>query len=294
MDVWKRRFRPPPTYSPPSNRTKTTAMILPPKTRFRLALFGAAICLSTAGPASAVVLASDNFNYPEGTFVTDAWNGGTGWNGAWRDSSGTATYDPAIGADGRLHTESASTGDRHKGAIRTLSNSYDVASNGPLWGSVSMSVTNVGETGQYAWLSFVNGTTEQYRFGRYENSNTNWGLQIGNAAVNFVGGTTPGSTVVIGEAVRLLFQMEFVDGNTIYNLWVNPAGSTEGDLGTPDATITSAGSPVFDGIRLQSRASATFDDVILGTTFADVIPEPSSMMLGVLGSGLLLIRKRRD
>lgn len=269
-------------------------MILPSKTRFRLALLGAAICLSAAGSASAAIIASDHFNYSEGAFTTDAWNGGTGWNGAWRDSSGTATYDPAIGADGRLHTESISTGDRHKGAIRTFSTPYDVASNGPLWGTVSISVTNMGETGQYAWLSFVNGNTEQFRFGRYETSNTNWGVQVGNAAVNFAGGTTPGSTVVLDQAARLVFKMEYVGGNTIYNLWVNPTASAEGDLGTPDASITRAGSPVFDGIRLQSRASATFDDFVLGTNFADVVPEPSSMMLGLLGSGLLLIRKRRD
>jgi len=271
-------------------------MILPPKTRSRLAFLGAAISLSIVSSASAAVLASDHFNYQEGTFITDAWNGGTGWSGAWRDNSTTATYDPAIGADGRLHTESANTGDRHKGVIRTLSDSYNVATDGTLWGSVSMSVTNVGETGQYAWVSFMNMSngSEQFRIGRYETSNTNWGVQVGNASGNFAGGTTSGSTVVLGENVRLLFKMEYVGGNTIYNLWVNPAGSAEGDLGTPDATITRAGSLTFDGIRLQSRAGATFDDFVLGTTFADVVPEPSSMMLGVLGSALLLIRKRRD
>lgn len=254
-----------------------------------LALLGVAITLSTAVSASAAVLASDVFNYTAGNFSTDAWNGGTGWTGAWRDSSNNATYDPAIGTDGRLHTESASINDRHKGAVRTLSDSYSVADDGTLWGSVSISVNTVGESGQYAWLSFMNGTTEQFRFGRHEATNTHWGLQ---ASTN-VAGTSPGSTIVFGQIDTLVFKMQYVGTNTVYSLWVNP-GSTEGDLGTPDSTLTRAGSLPFDGIRLQSRASATFDNFTLGTTFADVVPEPSTSLLGLVGSCLLLIRKRRS
>lgn len=254
----------------------------------RLALLGATLTFLTTGPTFAVVLASENFDYPEGNFSTGAWNGGSGWNGAWTDSSSSATYDPTIGADGRLHTESASTSDRHKGILRSLSSPHDVATSGTLWGSVSVSVTNIGETSNYAWVSFMNGTAEPFRFGRHDSTNSNWGLQ---SSTN-VPGTTSNSTIVFGEAATLVFKLEYIGGNTIYSLWVNPA-STEGDLGTPDATLTRAGSLSFDGIRLQSRASATFDDFYLGTTFADVIPEPSSAMLGFLGSSLLLIRKRR-
>ncbi|MBK1816488.1 PEP-CTERM sorting domain-containing protein [Luteolibacter yonseiensis] len=254
----------------------------------RLAILAAAIILPTAGAASAAVLASDVFNYPAGTFSTDAWNGGTGWSGAWRDSSNNATYDPSIGTDGRLHTESANAADRHKGVVRTLSDSYNVAEDGTLWASVSMSVNSVGETGQYAWLSFMNGTAEPFRFGRHDATNTHWGLQ---ASTN-VPGTSPGSTIVFGRIDTLLFKMEYVGGNTIYSLWVNPTGS-ETDLGTPDSTLTRAGSLVFDGIRMQSRASATFDDFTLGTTFSDVVPEPSSLLMAVSGSLLLLSRKRR-
>jgi hypothetical protein len=255
----------------------------------RLALMGAAIILPTTGSGFAAVLASDVFNYPAGAISADAWSGGTGWSGAWRDNSTTVTYDPVIGPDGRLHTESASTVDRHKGVIRTLADSYNVADEGTLWASVSMSVSTVGETSQYAWLSFMNGaSTEQFRIGRHEATNTHWTLQ---ASTNVVG-TSPGSTIVLGRVDTLLFKMEYVGTNTVYSLWINPS-STEGDLGTPDSTITRAGSLTFDGIRMQSRASATFDNFTLGTTFADVVPEPSSTLLGVMGSTLLLVRRRR-
>jgi hypothetical protein len=255
-----------------------------------LALLGAAMIFATTGSASAAVLASDVFNYAAGNFSTDAWNGGTGWRDAWRDNSSNAPYDPSIGSDGRLHTESASIADRHKGVIRTLSDSYNVADDGTLWASASISVSTIGETGQYAWLSFMSGaTTEQFRIGRHEATNTHWGLQ---ASTN-IPGTSPGSTITLGQIDTLLFKIQYVGGNTVYSLWVNPA-STESGLGTPDSTITRAGSLTFDGIRMQSRASATFDNFTLGTTFSDVVPEPSSALLGLMGCGLLLMRKRRS
>lgn len=261
-----------------------------PNRQSPLALLGAAMIFSTTSSSYAAVLASDVFNYAAGAFSTDAWNGGTGWSGAWRDNSSNATYDPTIGSDGRLHTESASTADRHKGVIRTLADSYNVADDGTLWASVSISVSTIGETSQYAWLSFMNGaTTEPFRIGRHEATNTHWGLQ---ASTN-IPGTSPGSTIVLGQADTLVFKMQYIGGNTVYSLWVNP-GSSESGLGTPDSTITRPGSLTFDGIRLQSRASATFDNFILGTTFSDVVPEPSSVMLGLVGSGLLLMRKRRS
>lgn len=269
---------------------KTSTMTHLPNKQSLLALLGVAITLTTSGSSSAAVLASDVFNYSAGTFSTDAWNGGIGWSGAWRDNSTNATYDPSIGSDGRLHTESASTADRHKGVIRTLSDSYNVADDGTLWASVSISVSTVGETSQYAWLSFMNGaTTEQFRIGRHEATNTHWALQ---ASTN-IPGTSPGSTIVLGQIDNLVFKMQYVGGNTVYSLWINP-GSTDGNLGTPDSTITRPGSLTFDGIRMQSRASATFDNFVLGTTFADVVPEPSSALLGLVGSVLLLIRKRRS
>ena len=262
-------------------------MIHKASSRFRQNLLVTGMAFSTTGPAFAAVIASDRFDYPTGPFSAESWNGGTGWDGAWRDSSNNAAYDPSVGSDGRLHTESESTVDRHKGAVRTLSNSYNVATDGTLWGSVSISVTNIGETSQYAWLSFMNGSAEQFRFGRHDATNTKWGLQAGTN----VPGSTPASDVIFGAAAKLVFKMEYIEGNTIYSLWINPE-SAEGDLGVADATLTRPGSMAFDGIRLQSRASATFDDFVIGTAFSDVIPEPSSAMLAVLAGSLLLVRRR--
>jgi hypothetical protein len=264
----------------------------------RRALLGAVITFSTAGSAFATVLASDHFDYPAGTFSADAWNGGSGWSAPWTDVSGTATYDPAIGGDGRLHTESLSTADRHKGVLRSFSSTYNTSTSGTLWGNVSISISATGETTDYAWLSFTEGTTEKFRFGRIQGQttgNTHWGLQGGAAgSSNSVVGTTINSLVTLGEAANLVYKIEYAGGNTLLSVWINPTAAAEGELGTADATFTQTGSVVFNGVRLQSRASATFDDFILGTSYADVIPEPSSAMLGVLGSSLLLIRKRRD
>lgn len=259
--------------------------------RPRILPLAAAFTLAALGSSQAAILVSENFNYPQGTFITDAWNGGSGWNGAWRDNSSNATYDPSIGADGRLHTESASAADRHKGVIRTFSNPLNVASSGTLWGTVSISVTSLGETGQYAWVSFMTGNTESFRYGRNENATTglNWGVQAGSTVV----GSTANSTVVLDTAATLVFKIEYVGGNTVHSLWVNP-GTTEAGLGTPDATVTANGSQIIDSIRMQSRASATFDNFVIGTTFNDVIPEPSTALLGLLGSGLLFVRRRNE
>lgn len=251
----------------------------------------AAIALTAGNQLHAAVLASENFNsYGQNNWSANSWNGGTGWSGAWTNTA-TDGYLPGIGSDGRLHTEgSVGNTTRHKGVLRSLSTTYNTSTTSTMWGSVSMSISNSGESGEYAYISFMNGGSEAFRFGRSGGEHAGfWGIEQGNVP----GVALTNAPVVLGDIVTLLFKIEYDGTNTIFSLWVNPTATAEGDLGTADATLSRNATFSFNGIRMQSRSNGTFDDFTLATTFAEAIPEPSSALLCILSSSLLLIRKRR-
>src|SRR5262245_21956266 len=55
-------------------------------TALRCVLAGVVLFVATARQAFSQVIASDNFNYPAGSFL-NGQNGGTGWGNAWSESS---------------------------------------------------------------------------------------------------------------------------------------------------------------------------------------------------------------
>jgi hypothetical protein len=77
-------------------------------------------------------------------------------------------------------------------------------------------------------------------------------------------------------------------------LWVDPVTET-GGFNAIDAAATLTGTFDKFGLRQASVTSAGdffIDDLVVATTFAEVVPEPAT--LGVLGmsAGLMLARRR--
>jgi len=254
----------------------------------RLAFLGAAMTLSSAGSAFSAIIASDNFSYAAGAYSADAWNGGTGWqNGSsWISTNAT---NPTVTSQGQLGINVPAS---HEGVRRTLGTSLDTTTSGTIWGSVDISFTeNSANNSSYGYISLLSGTSEVgFRFGRGNSSNY-WRVESlgpggSNADSDVLAKPNPTSATV-------LFKIEYDGTNSIASFYLDPTATTEAGLGVADATLTRAGGFTFDGIRLQAQSTGTFDNLILGNTFVDVIPEPSSAMLGLLGSSLLLIRKRR-
>jgi hypothetical protein len=95
------------------------------------------------------------------------------------------------------------------------------------------------------------------------------------------------------------------DGNSISNLWINP------DLNlttapTPDRTVTaSLNTGVNDNVKsifirtgLAGSGQANeidVDEIRVGTTWVDVVPEPgTAFLLGAVGIPVLLNRRHRE
>jgi MYXO-CTERM domain-containing protein len=95
----------------------------------------------------------------------------------------------------------------------------------------------------------------------------------------------------------LVYKIEFGAGTTTGNervsLFVNPALGTE--PATASASALDVGSFIFDRIRIQAGNgdSGSVDEIRFGTTYADVVPEPSAALMAALGVFSLVLRRRR-
>jgi hypothetical protein len=91
-------------------------------------------------------------------------------------------------------------------------------------------------------------------------------------------------------------------GNDQSALWINPDVSTFGSATAPAADVSvSNGNSVLDMQRLASftifqnsvnQPTGLIDDLRIGLTWADVVPEPSTSALGMLGLAMFWARAR--
>ncbi|MGD9873203.1 MAG: PEP-CTERM sorting domain-containing protein [Kiritimatiellia bacterium] len=225
--------------------------------------------LGLASAASASLITSDDFSYT-----------GTVSNGGWVGFSGAAM--PTV--DGSTAIGGAGDGD-----ARLV---YADQGSGAVFASVNLNITDVGTSGNSYLFGFSDGTLMEGRFGvQYVNAST---YNIGV----FGAGTAPlGSTMTLNVNQSYLITMMLDQANGIHSLWVDSDGT---DFATPDATTTIAASSGNDGFFLRQGdnwdngdASWTVDNLVAATTFAEVIPEPTTMALfGVAVGMLVLLRKR--
>lgn len=141
---------------------------------------------------------------------------------------------------------------------------------------------------------------------------TNFGLKIATGGGNF--GQALTTTAVPDSTTTLLVAKLDYGAATggLYTkptltLWINPTSGNEAaqGAGTSLTVTNSNGLGTVGGIRLSANAatsqnSGIFDEVRLGTSFADVVPtanpapEPASLGVVALGIGALLMRGRKQ
>jgi hypothetical protein len=100
----------------------------------------------------------------------------------------------------------------------------------------------------------------------------------------------------VGTPIRLVLEVTKSNSVTFgdWKLWVNPG---TGSFATPDTLGLSVS---FGGLSsLQSRGGnstgqASVANFVVGTTFADVVPEPTAAALFALGLGFAAARRRRS
>lgn len=249
--------------------------------RTKIATLLAALALASASfTAHAAVLASDDF---ETGHTTGDLNGqtaqGTGLTGNW---SAAAAFDIGAGLEG----SSGIVLDR-----TSFSSTLFATAN------LATAADNVDGVWYMSGLVKGSGTNlALFGVGLTDRGNITIGVSGGNYAIrqgsttNVFGTYTPDATVFL---VAKLINGAEASGADRVELWINPAGP-EGPADFSQ-TVSIFNATKVDQIVAGGGVSGfpAADDIVVGTTWDDVIPEPGSLALLGLGGLCLLGRGRR-
>ena len=249
------------------------------------------LCFATC--AHAVVLVSESFAYP--TNQLNGNNGGLGFSGAWQASGhfqvayGNLSIPNYAGTGNSMQFSSSYYTSLE--ARRNLTTTYG-ASNSDLWASFLLRVDILNA---YAGLNFAtSGQTFGGLFVGILGGPNGMGPPASTWGMDTAGGTgtvMSNVPVVYGRTNLLVVHMTTVaSGADRFDLYVNPPVNLPS---SPDATKTISNWS-FNKISIGTdNGTGVFDEIRLGTTYADVrpVPEPSCIVLVVVGGVFLLIRR---
>lgn len=249
------------------------------------------IALTGMSVSRAAVIASDDFNsYDDGNTTLDGGTGGTGFSSGWNVSN-------QINVTGGVLTTRPFNDPL---ATRTLS--APIADTGTLWISFDWGYTsapgandfsgltlfdNVGGDGDGGQRLFIGKDTRNVA----EDPTSFWGVTGGGISDTF-------TSVLSHDGMKTgVAKITMGTGATdTIELWVGATGSPVNVSGTADLTVSGFNIQGVETVRIlgDNITDSQFDNLIIGTTMADVdaIPEPSVLLLSGLGS-LLLLRRRR-
>ena len=243
-----------------------------------------AVAFALPGSLSAALSVYEPFSYTAATSL-GGQNGGTGFSGAWTSVTGTSTvsspslsYASLSGLGNRATTTAATATTQN----RSLS-----ASLGAVTGTTYISFLlrpDAATSAANAEFGLV-GTTASLFVGKASSGNTsNYLLDT----LSTSGGTQNASTTAFanGTAVLMVLRADFVGvGADTFKLFINPNGSTE--PGTADATKASYDLGTVGTIQFTGNLGFSIDELKIGSTYADVVPEPSTYAAGLAVAGLV-------
>lgn len=283
--------------------------------RFAMSTLATLAVLSWTAPANAVLLAWDNFETANPGELLNGQATGSGWTTSWtalsfftivetNNGGSTPTLGYARGpAQVGTGNRAVMIGDGGTGALDNVFSREFAATNTSIYFSVVVKQV----AGQDASSDFVQfNLTED---NDYHNSGSiGFGHTVDTSTIfarmrdgsNDAAATS--GTLTQGETYLLVGKLWKSAGTTASNfdrmsLYVNPNSLVEAS--NPFVTASrSSGINTMDMLlgriaRLDPGDQILFDELRIGTTFGDVVPEPASMSLVLGGAGLLLRRRRR-
>ena len=222
-----------------------------------LAALACAAILGSAALSQAGVIVSENFSYGDGGL--NGQNGGTGFGAnTWFNSNSSVTGGVAAGGGDSSSKRNFAAS---LGTTGTIWVRFD-------WGSSEAPA----EWNSYGGLTFYNGTsdggTESFLLGNpwaYAPTQTRWNISSGSGSPNTTIPNHPGMKSGVAKLDL---------GAGTVSMWVGAAGTTI-DVGrNPDASASGLNLANIQGIRINgysgNSASQNFDNLIIGTTVADV------------------------
>lgn len=266
----------------------------------------AALAFAFVAPASlrAALIAYEGFNY--GLADNAAIGTTSGWQQSASTVAGTAWQYDTSSLTIPFAGMSAATG----GALQ-IAGGGQTGFDTPGWGTLT-----VGTTYWYSFTLNTYGTTAgtagaytsspRGTFNIFTNTiNANnpqngFGINIANGgalnAGSATGGTAATGTIISSGGVYTILGRLVVDGagSATNTVWVNPANlaSLGSGASVSGSISTNATQAAFGGRSFGSSTGYRVDEIRIGTTLGDVVPEPSAAVLGLIGV-LGLVRRRR-
>lgn len=233
----------------------------------------------SSGAALASVVVHESFTYANGALAGN--NGGVGFGGTWTGGGSVA------GGVATMSTNVLGTRNLASAIVPTAGQSFYVGFN--------LSADPSAATSDFAGLAFLSAGADRLFLGMPFQRNV-YGIGVNGYA-------TVSSTVAASAVPSyLVAQVAF---NTLSNITINLYVDPVGPLGVADATYTGAflAAGNWDQLRIvNSNSSSTFDNIVIGTTLADVyspaasVPVPATLALAGLGLALMSVggaRRRR-
>lgn len=225
-----------------------------------------------AASANAAVLVSDSFNYANGNLIG---------NGAWAAHSGAGSNPVQVSAG----TIVLSQGSGSREDVNLAAGA----------------ILGVGETWYAGFDMKSSGGTASVYFAHFIQGTSGFDARVfvtaptagGNYTVGFSSSSTIAATwatdLNFGEWNRII--ISYSRGTGEARLWINPVNQASTNLMYTSPFANTA----MEGIAFRQAAGDStqmIDNVILGTTFADVVPTPGPAAIMAL-AGLSIVRRQR-
>jgi hypothetical protein len=241
---------------------------------------------------SAALTVYEPFNYTAAANLSTQ-NGGTGFSGAWANVSPTAT----IAASGLTYS-----------GLTVLGNAATTAAASAVSQNRSLTTT-LGANGTTTFFSFLykpnaSTTTRNGEFGLIGTANlyvgrssttdtSHYVLETGTAGA----GTSQQATTVTatsGTTVLMVLRADFVTGNDTFKLYINPANNAEPASAAATLSSIDLGASLST-IQINGNLGFSVDELKIGSSYADVVPESSTWgsVIAVIGVGCIAWLRHR-
>lgn len=239
---------------------------------------------------SAALSVYEPFNYTAASTLATQ-NGGIGFGGAWSAVTGTST----VNSPGLTYSGLTVAGNRATttAVATTQSRSLSAAIGGSTSTTYISFLLRPDAATSAANAEFgLAGTLGSVFVGKAASGNTsNYLLDTQSTS----GGTQNASSTAFanGTAVLMVLRADFVGGGggDTFKLYINPSNAAE--PGSADATKSGTDVGTVSAIQFTGNLGFSFDELKIGSSYADVVPEPSTYAAGIAVAGIVGMTWRR-